>query len=74
MSMQSVRDNRCLPFIKRGMRVQIHNGKLGTITSANRQMNLNVRLDGEKKSRNFHPNWQIRYFGIDGNVIAEFKD
>ncbi|EGQ8013304.1 hypothetical protein HFM15_001573 [Vibrio cholerae] len=74
MSIQSVRDGRNLPFLKRGMRVQVDGGKFGTITGANSSMNLNVRLDGEKHSGNYHPTWQMRYFDDNGNVIAEFMN
>lgn len=74
MSIQNVRDGRNLPFLKRGMRVQDDGGKFGTITGANRSMNLNVRLDGEKHSGNYHPTWQMRYFDENGNVIAEFTN
>ncbi|WP_050916583.1 hypothetical protein [Vibrio cholerae] len=74
MSIQSVRDGRNLPFLKRGMRVQVDGDKFGTITGANRSMNLNVRLDGEKHSSNYHPTWKMRYFDKNGNVIAEFTN
>ncbi|HBN6882667.1 TPA: hypothetical protein L3310_003248 [Vibrio cholerae] len=74
MSIQNVRDGRNLPFLKRGMRVQVDGGKFGTITGANRSMNLNVRLDGEKHSGNYHPTWKMRYFDENGNVIAEFTN
>jgi hypothetical protein len=74
MSLQTVRDGRDMPFIKRGMRVQVYNGKFGVISSSNSQMNLNVRLDGEKQSTNYHPQWKMKYFDDKGNVIAEYKD
>lgn len=74
MSIQGVRDGRDMPFIKRGMRVQIYNGKFGRITGSNHQMNINVRLDGEKRSANYHPTWKMRYFDENNNVIAEYKD
>lgn len=74
MLIQSFRDGRNMPFVKRGMRVEVYDGKLGRITGANRQMNLNIRIDGEKRSSNYHPQWQIKYFADDGCVIAEYKD
>ncbi len=64
-----------MPFLKRGMRIQrIDTGQFGVITKANRQGNLNIRLDGERFSRNFHPQWMLRYFDSDNRVIAEYKD
>lgn len=74
MSMDTLRKGRNMPFLKKGMRVQVHNGKFGTITGANHQMNINVRLDGEKKSGNYHPQWNIRYFDRSGKRIAEYRD
>lgn len=74
MSLQSVRNGRNMPYIKRGMRVQVYGGKFGRITGANHQMNINIRLDGEQQSRNYHPQWQIKYFDESGKVIATFKD
>jgi len=49
---------------KRGMRVR-YTGKtgtvqLGTITAA-RQGYLQVRLDGERKAKSYHPTWEIEY-------------
>ncbi|EGR4213362.1 hypothetical protein DDN60_12535 [Vibrio cholerae] len=73
MSMQSVRDGRGMPFLKRGMRVQsISTGKYGTVTSTNSAMNLNIRIDGEKHSGNYHPKWMLRYFDSHGALIAEY--
>lgn len=63
--MQSIRDTHGVPA-KRGARVEYHGGLdpvTGTVTSADGQY-LRVRLDGEKRSRRFHPAWKLLF--IDG--------
>lgn len=75
MSMEDLRNHRAMPFLKRGMRVEVlTDGRKGRIASANRSMNLNIRIDGESKSRNFHPQWMLRYFDDSGKTIAEYRD
>ncbi|MGY5718897.1 hypothetical protein ACXHQ0_16745 [Vibrio antiquarius] len=75
MSMESVRVDRGMPFLKRGMRVySTYSKQFGTITGANRSGNLNIRMDGERRSGNYHPQWQLQYFDDNGTVIAEYKD
>jgi hypothetical protein len=44
---------------KRGGRIQ-YRGQLGTITGADGGY-LRIRLDGEKRSKRFHPTWLIEY-------------
>ena len=72
MSMASVRHWRALPFLKRGMRVEVA-GKPGRITGTNGSQNLQVRFDGLKFSQNCHPTWDIVYFDKDGSVLADFR-
>lgn len=68
-----VRTRRNLPFVKRGMRVEV-DGKPGRITSGNRSGNLNIRFDGEKYSVNCHPWYKIKYFDKDGTLIKAFEN
>jgi len=72
ISLKNVKEKRSMPFLKRGMRVEV-NGKMGVITSGNDSLNINVRLDGEKYSGNCHPKWETRYFDKDGKVIADYR-
>ncbi|GIN08709.1 hypothetical protein J1TS1_28540 [Shouchella clausii] len=71
-SLKDVKIMRDMPFLKRGMRVEV-DGKMGVVTSGNRSLNINVRLDGEKHSGNCHPKWQTRYFDKNGNVVADYR-
>jgi hypothetical protein len=48
---------------KRGMRVRVYDGSLGTITSGAGHQ-IRIRLDGEKRSSYWHPTWKIEY-GVD---------
>ncbi|ELY6122524.1 TPA: hypothetical protein LUJ82_000852 [Acinetobacter baumannii] len=47
---------------KRGMRV-LAEGKPGVITGTRKDgtMHLTIKLDGENKSRYFHPTWEMKY-------------
>lgn len=75
--LDNLRKQRGLPFIKRGMKVEISYQniiKTGVITGANESCNLNVRFQGYKRSVNCHPKWRIKYIDDEGNVLAEFKD
>jgi hypothetical protein len=61
MSMQYVRDYYGVPA-KRGGRVRYMGEgepRFGTITSADYR--LRIRLDGEKRTRIFHPTWELEY-------------
>lgn len=74
ISLNYVKNVRGLPFITVGMRVQsTDSGKFGKITSGNNSGNINVRFDGEKKSKNCHPTWAIKYFDKNNNLIIEFN-
>lgn len=44
---------------KRGGQIR-YKGKLGLITGSV-DGHLRIRLDGEKKSRRYHPTWHIEY-------------
>lgn len=72
-SLDYVKENRGLPFVKRGMRVEYtYNGKKGVITGGNSSGNINVRFDGQKHSENCHPRWKMIYFDKNGDLIKEF--
>lgn len=71
MPLSRVREMRGMPFLKRGMRVEI-DGRTGRICSGNPSGNLNVRFDGENFTRNCHPYYKTRYFDKDGNIIKEY--
>lgn len=45
---------------KRGMRVTVYDGREGTITCGAGHY-IRIRLDGEKRSRIFHPTWKLTY-------------
>lgn len=69
MSLESIRKQRGIPFIKKGMRVYSHyNKKYGRITSANSSGNINVIFDGTNCPVNCRPHWEITYYSSDGNI------
>lgn len=74
MNLDYIKEQRNLPFIKKGMRVEYTHEKIktGKIIGGNSSGNLNVLFDGKKKPENCHPTWAMRYFDDDGKVIAEF--
>ncbi len=75
--LEYIRTKRGLPFVKRGMRVELnYSGKTkkGVIIGANESGNLNVRFDGFKNTQNCHPFWAIKYFDEEGNVIKEYPE
>jgi len=77
MNLISVKTQRGLPFLKRGMKVELnYSGKTksGVITGGNTSGNINVRFEGNNYSENVHPRWAIKYFDKMGNVIAEFPE
>ena len=75
MTLEIVRKQRGIPFIKRGMKVyHHHNGKYGKITGANSSGNINVIFDDTNYSVNCHPLWEMTYYSSDGNIIKSFRD
>jgi hypothetical protein len=60
--MKYIRDTYGVP-IKRGARVEYSGGEkivFGTVKSAGLGY-MKILIDGEKKSKIFHPTWKIRY-------------
>jgi len=77
MNLDYVKNQRGLPFVKRGMRVELsYQGKTkqGLITGGNQSGNLQIKFDGEKKTQNCHPRWAMTYFADDGRVIESFPE
>jgi hypothetical protein len=73
MRMDAFRKDRCMPFVKRGMRVEhTYDGRKGRVSGANSSANLNITFDGKSYSENCHPKWMMKYFDADGNVIADY--
>lgn len=70
-ALQYVREVRHMPFLRRGMRVDV-NGKGGKVTSAY-SANIMVRLDGSNFSVNCHPHWRTTYYDASGNIIKDYK-
>lgn len=68
-SISYVRERRNMPFLKRGMKVEV-NGRIGFIKGGDCYGLLVVEFDGETKSCN--PKVNIRYFDKEGNIIAEY--
>ncbi len=69
--LQEARDNRNMPFLKRGMHCDC-DGRFAHLTSGN-STHLRVRFDGNKFTSNVHPWWQMTYYAADGSVIADYK-
>jgi hypothetical protein len=68
MSMEQIRRTRGVPA-KRGMRVlYTTKNRFGTIIGA-RGGYLQIRLDGDKHARSYHPTWKLDYLDKDGLVI-----
>ncbi len=64
MSMRYIREFYRVPA-KRGMRVTYSNPKFSNpkqgIITGSMGAYLRIRLDGEKRSRPYHPTWEIQY-------------
>ena len=74
MTLEYVRKQRGLLFLKVGMRVKLEYGKTvkhGVITGGNSSGNINVRFDGETHSKNCHPKWAITYYDDNGEIIKQ---
>ncbi len=69
--LQEARDNRNMPFLKRGMRCDC-NGKPGRVTGGN-STHLRMRFDGNKFTSTIHPKWEMTYYAEDGSVIMDYK-
>lgn len=73
MNLDYVKNQRGLSFIEKGMKVEnTYLKKTGVVKSGNSSGNINILFDGEKKAKNCHPTWAMKYFDKNGNVIAEY--
>ena len=72
MSLLEARAMRKMPFLRRGMRVDM-DGKGGRLTSGNSAY-LRVRFDGMSFSKRVHPTWQMTFFAADGSIIKDYKE
>lgn len=66
---------RNIPFAYCGMKVEL-SGSFGWIVGHNCTANLNVLFyTGEYigQTLNCHPNWMLKYFDEEGNVIKDFE-
>ncbi len=67
---------RGVPFAKIGMAVEV-GGFKGEIAGKNSSANFDILFsEGPHKGLilNCHPNWKIKYFDEQGNLIKEFND
>lgn len=62
---------RCVPFARIGMRVEV-SGKSGVIAGKNSSASFDILFDGHDAPMNCHPNWDIKYFDSEGNLLAEY--
>ena len=77
MTLDLVKKQRGLPFLKKGMRVELTYGsikKQGIIKGGNHCGNIDVLFEGQKKVDNCHPKWAIKYFDAQNNIIAEYGE
>jgi len=73
MSIVYVRKAYQMPWLKRGLRVDL-NGKKGRVTGAGTAAYVHVLFDGERLPSNCHPTWEMTYYDLQGNtMIADYK-
>jgi len=77
MNLDYVKKQRGLHFIEKGMKVELAYGntkKAGVVKGGNAMGNIDVLFDGEKRAENCHPEWAMKYFDKDGNIIKEYGE
>ena len=77
INLDYVKEQRGLKFVKKGMKVEHSYGgktQIGKIVSGNSSGNLNILFEGKKKPENCHPTWAMKYFDIDGTLLAEYGE
>ena len=73
MSIADFRKSRNMPFVKRGMRVFCsYIKRWGRIAGVNSSNNLNIILDGERHSGNYHPWFEMQYYDKNGKLIKAY--
>lgn len=70
-NMERLRYWRNMPFIKRGMRVQTHEG-MGRVTATDGDR-VHVLLDGAKHPERYHPWWKMVYYQHDGTIAKDYR-
>ena len=70
-SFDYLREFRNMPWIKRGMQVDV-GGKRGTVIGGGNGGCVRIRLDGEKRPNLYHPQWHTTYYDQKGRVIASY--
>lgn len=68
-----VRENRNMSFLRRGLPC-FFQGNPATVIGASRMGYLRIRLDGEKRVRFVHPQWEMIYYSEDGSILAEYTE
>ena len=77
INLDYVKEQRGLKFVKKGMKVEHSYGgktQIGKIVSGNSSGNLNILFEGKKKPENCHPTWAMKYFDIEGTLLAEYGE
>ena len=69
---EQIKKYRSVPFIELGMEVEV-NWRPGVIVGYH-GLNLLICMQGTTTGSNCHPNWRIKYFDSEGNIIKEFGD
>jgi len=73
--LEQLKKSRNMPFLKIGMRIEfLHDGRIGNIIGCGNGANLKVKFDSSGQIGHCHPKWEMRYFGDDGAVIAEYDE
>jgi hypothetical protein len=70
--LERFQNQRGLPFVLIGMRVEAC-GVMGTICGINHSMNLDICIDGDYHTNNFHPHHKMKYFN-NGELIKSYED
>jgi len=74
MNLEYIKNTRGLDFIKVGMKVKnTYLNKEGIVKGGNSSGNLDVLFDGENKTANVHPTWEMEYYNKEGELIKAFK-
>lgn len=61
---------RGLPRILKGSACEV-NGEAGTIWGGNHAANFNVKYTVDGRIRNCHPEWKMKIFNSDGEVLYQ---
>lgn len=73
MSADYIRQYYQLPFLKKGMKVNLA-GKDGVITGFSRSGTYLIVEFSNGVTGNVHPTWSMTYYDDAGNIIKQFAD